>query len=356
MRRTLLLAATALIATLLTVPGVQAQAPAAWTLGDVDSASHWGPKAAQQLSEAVDKATGGKLKITVYPTESLFKGKDSLDAVSKNLAQIYRVAGFHVAGEAQLLELMDLPLFVPWDYEFRVKVWDAVTPLYRDYLKKKYGIYLAGILQAEPRMIYTKTAIKSLADLKGKKIRSAGPTETEFTRALGHDAGFGRAVRDLHRPAAGPARRQLGGRRSALLQQGLRGHQVHLRCRQRRRRLLRDGQREGARRTAGRLAEGADGRAARLRRRAAQGHGGRRHQWPAMADQGRHDRGSGVGRGSRDHAEGRGRDRRQVAEAPRCRRAARSTRRSRPWSTSTTRRRSSHRPCRLALSAQPTGR
>jgi TRAP-type C4-dicarboxylate transport system substrate-binding protein len=156
-----------------------------WTLGDVDSASHWGPKAAQQFSETVDKATAGKLKITVYPTESLFKGKDSLDAVSKNLAQIYRVAGFHVAGEAQPLELMDLPLFVPWDYEFRVKVWDAVTPLYRDYLKSKYGIYLAGILQAEPRMIYTKTAFKSLADLKGRKIRSAGPTETEFTRALG---------------------------------------------------------------------------------------------------------------------------------------------------------------------------
>jgi TRAP-type C4-dicarboxylate transport system substrate-binding protein len=76
-------------------------------------------------------------------------------------------------------------LFVPWDYEFRVKVWDAVTPLYRDYLKSKYGIYLAGILQAEPRMIYAKTAFKGLADLKGRKIRSAGPTETEFTRALG---------------------------------------------------------------------------------------------------------------------------------------------------------------------------
>jgi TRAP-type transport system periplasmic protein len=174
----------ALCAILFAIPIASAQT-VNWTLGDVDSASHWGPKAGQQLSEAVDRATGGKLKITVYPTESLFKGKDSLDAVSKNLAQIYRVAGFHVAGEAQPLELMDLPLFVPWDYEFRVKVWDAVTPLYREYLKKKYGIYLAGILQAEPRMIYAKTAFKGLADLKGRKIRSAGPTETEFTRALG---------------------------------------------------------------------------------------------------------------------------------------------------------------------------
>jgi TRAP-type C4-dicarboxylate transport system substrate-binding protein len=181
----LLLGTAALLAALLAPPAARAQAPAAWTLGDVDSASHWGPKAGQALAEAVDKASGGKLKITVYPTESLFKGKDSLDAVSKNLVQIYRVAGFHVAGEAQILELMDLPLFVPWDYDFRVKLWDAVTPAYREYLQKKYGVYLAGILQAEPRMIYSKAAIKSLADLKGKKIRTAGPTETEFTRAIG---------------------------------------------------------------------------------------------------------------------------------------------------------------------------
>ena len=185
MKRLYLFGAAVLGAALLAAPAARAQAPTNWTLGDVDSASHWGPKAAQQLSETVDKASGGKLKITVYPTESLFKGKDSLDAVAKNLTQIYRVAGFHVAGEQQILELMDLPLFVPWDYEFRVKVWDTVTPMYRDFLKKKYGIYLAGILQAEPRMIYSKAAIKGLADLKGKKIRSAGPVECEFTRAIG---------------------------------------------------------------------------------------------------------------------------------------------------------------------------
>ena len=120
--------------------GALAVAPAAsaanWTLGDVDSASHWGPKSAQMLSETVAKTTDGKFKIAVYPTESLFKGKDSLDAVSNNLAQIYRVAGFHVAGEARILELMDLPLFVPADYDFRVKLWDTLTPLYRDFFKK----------------------------------------------------------------------------------------------------------------------------------------------------------------------------------------------------------------------------
>ena len=163
----------------------QAQEVHNWTLGDVDSPAHWGPTAARKFAESVDKATSGRVKITVYPVESLFKGKDSLDAVSKNLTQMYRVGGLHTAGEERILELLDLPFFVPADYDFRNKVWDALTPMYRDLMQKRFGVYIADIIQAEPRMIYTKADFKTLADLKGRKIRTAGPSETEFTRAIG---------------------------------------------------------------------------------------------------------------------------------------------------------------------------
>lgn len=175
--------AAAFVVTLLAAP-LHAQ-DANWTLGDVDAPSHWGPTAGNGFSEAVEAATDGRLKITVYPTESLFKGKDSLDAVSNGLTQMYRVAGVHVAGEEQVLELLDLPMFLPADYDFRNKVWDALTPMYRDLLSERYGVYLAGILQAEPRMIYTKDPIENLADLSGRKVRSAGPVETQFTSAIG---------------------------------------------------------------------------------------------------------------------------------------------------------------------------
>lgn len=178
------IAAAAAAAALLLIPPLHAQ-ETDWTLGDVDAPSHWGPTAGNKFSEAVEEATDGRLTITVYPTESLFKGTDSLDAVSSALTQMYRVAGVHVAGEEQILELMDLPMFVPADYDFRNKLWDALTPVYRDLLSERYGVYLAGILQAEPRMIYTKEPIDNLADLSGRKLRSAGPVETEFTSALG---------------------------------------------------------------------------------------------------------------------------------------------------------------------------
>lgn len=176
--------AAAFAATLVTASPLNAQ-DANWTLGDVDAPSHWGPTAGNAFSEVVKEATDGRFKITVYPAESLFKGKDSLDAVSNGLTQMYRVAGVHVAGEEQILELLDLPMFLPADYDFRNKVWDALTPMYRDLLSERYGVYLAGILQAEPRMIYTKEPIQNLADLSGRKVRSAGPVETQFTSAIG---------------------------------------------------------------------------------------------------------------------------------------------------------------------------
>lgn len=156
-----------------------------WTLGDVDSPAHWGPTAARKFAQSVEKATAGRVKVTVYPVESLFKGKDSLDAVSKNLTQMYRVGGLHTAGEERILELLDLPFFVPTDYDFRYKLWDTLAPLYRDLLKKRFGVYVVDMHQAEPRMVYAKEAFKSLADLKGRKIRTAGPSETAFTRAIG---------------------------------------------------------------------------------------------------------------------------------------------------------------------------
>jgi TRAP-type C4-dicarboxylate transport system substrate-binding protein len=155
-----------------------------WTLGDVDSPAHWGPTAARKFAESVDKATSGRVKITVYPVESLFKGRDALDAVSKNLTQMYRVGGLHTAGEERVLELLDLPFFVPNDYAFRNKLWDTLVPLYRELLKVRFGVYVADMHQAEPRMVYTKNSFKTLADLKGRKIRTAGPSETEFTRAI----------------------------------------------------------------------------------------------------------------------------------------------------------------------------
>ena len=75
------------------------------------------------------------------------------------------------------MELMDLPLFVPGDTAFRIKLWDALRPLYADLLKKQVQRHLYDVMQLNPRRLYTKTPVETLADIKGLKIRAIGPAD-----------------------------------------------------------------------------------------------------------------------------------------------------------------------------------
>jgi TRAP-type C4-dicarboxylate transport system substrate-binding protein len=86
------------------------------------------------------------------------------------------------------MELMDLPLFVPGDTAFRFKLWDALRPLYADLLKRKYKVHLYDVGQLNPRRLYTKSPVTTLAALKGLKIRAIGPADAGWVRALGAEA------------------------------------------------------------------------------------------------------------------------------------------------------------------------
>ncbi|MHA1564742.1 MAG: TRAP transporter substrate-binding protein [Alphaproteobacteria bacterium] len=137
-------------------------------------------------AKEVEKATKGRLKIAVYPSGSSgFKGPAALDAVSENLVQIAAVWGSHVAGQERIMELLDLPLFVPADIDFRFKLWEALYPDFAKLLSKKYGVRLLDMLSIDPRALYTKQKVTNLSELKGLKIRAIGPADTDFTKAIG---------------------------------------------------------------------------------------------------------------------------------------------------------------------------
>ena len=160
-----------------------------WQAHNLVGTSYWPGALNVQLAKELEQETNGDFKITVMLTASSgIKGPDILDAVSDNLIQFASMWGSHVAGQEQIMELFDLPLFVPWNFKFRVKLWEALTPDFRKLLLKRYNVYVYSIVQAEPRMIYTKKPVKSLADLKGVKIRAMGPVETSFTRGIGATA------------------------------------------------------------------------------------------------------------------------------------------------------------------------
>jgi TRAP-type C4-dicarboxylate transport system substrate-binding protein len=160
-----------------------------WQDHKINPAGFWLTGNEIAFAKKVEEATGGKLKINVFPAGSSgFKDKEALDAVSENLLQMAEVWGGHVAGQEQIMELMDLPLFVPGDTAFRFKLWDTLRPLYSDLLKQKYKVTVYDVGQLNPRRLYTKGPVTTLADLKGLKIRAIGPADAGWVRALGGEA------------------------------------------------------------------------------------------------------------------------------------------------------------------------
>lgn len=160
-----------------------------WQYHTINSIKLWLTANQDAMAKSLNEASGNRVNITVFPAgASGFKGGEVLDAVSDNLLQVAEVWGGHVAGQEQVMELLDLPQFVPGDFEFRKKLWLALHPLFSEYLEKKYDVLVFDIMQINPRRLYTKKPVTTLADLKGLKIRALGLADSEFIKALGGEA------------------------------------------------------------------------------------------------------------------------------------------------------------------------
>ena len=163
-----------------------AVAQVTWRNHQLMPAAFWLVQNENKLAEEIGADSKGQFRIVVLPAASSgYKMGEVLDTVSENLLQMGYVAGGLSAGQEQILELLDLPQFVPGDFEFRKKLWAELLPMYNKLLLDKYDVMAFDVIQYNPRRLYTKREVKRLADLKGLKIRALGPTDGAFIRALG---------------------------------------------------------------------------------------------------------------------------------------------------------------------------
>jgi TRAP-type C4-dicarboxylate transport system substrate-binding protein len=157
-----------------------------WQDHRINAATFWGVANAITASKKIADETQGKLQIRVFPASSSgFKPNESLDAISQNLLNMGAVWGSHVAGQEQVMEMLDLPDFVPGDTEFRFKLWDAMLPLYKAYIEKRYDVVVLDMFTTNPRRLFTKKPVQTLADIQGMKIRAIGPADGAFIKTLG---------------------------------------------------------------------------------------------------------------------------------------------------------------------------
>ncbi|MBE7369945.1 TRAP transporter substrate-binding protein [Ramlibacter pallidus] len=161
----------------------QAAAQTKWDLPAAYPASNFHTENLVQFASDVDKASGGKLKITVHPNASLFKAPEIKRAVQGGQAQIGEILLVNFQNEWQIFGADGLP-FLADSYDSAAKLWRAQKPM----VDKKLGEQGMMVLYAvawPPQGIYTKRTINSANDMKGLKWRAYSPATARIAELVG---------------------------------------------------------------------------------------------------------------------------------------------------------------------------
>ncbi len=163
--------------------GAAAHAQTKWDLPAAYPATNFHTVNLQAFADDVDKASGGKLKITVHANASLFKAPEIKRAVQGGQAQIGEVLLVNFQNEWQLFGADGIP-FLADSYDESAKLWKAQKPFLEKKLAEQ-GMMVLYAVPWPPQGIYSKKPLSSAADLKGVKWRAYSPATSRIAELVG---------------------------------------------------------------------------------------------------------------------------------------------------------------------------
>jgi len=172
----------ALLAATLTLAS-QAFAQVKWDLPAAYPATNYHSENLVQFASDVDKATGGKLKITVHANASLFKAPEIKRAVQQGQAQIGEILLVNYQNEWQIFGADGLP-FLADSYDSAMKLYKAQKPLLDKKLAEQ-GMFVLYAVPWPPQGVYSKKPLNSAGDMKGLKWRAYSPATARVAELVG---------------------------------------------------------------------------------------------------------------------------------------------------------------------------
>jgi len=167
--------------------GIALALPAAaqtkWDMPTAYPASNFHTENLQQFANDVDRATGGKLKITVHANAALFKAPEIKRAVQGGQAQIGEILLVNFENEDPLYGLDGIP-FLATSYSDSLKLYKASKKALDDKFAKQ-GMKVLYAVPWPPQGIYTKRTLASAADMKGLKWRAYSPATSKIAELVG---------------------------------------------------------------------------------------------------------------------------------------------------------------------------
>jgi TRAP-type C4-dicarboxylate transport system substrate-binding protein len=137
--------------------------------------------AATNWAAEIEKRSGGRVKIDIFPAGALTKADQCYEGVVKGVSDLGMSCFAYTRGRFPLLEGLDLPLGYP-DGATATRIANEMVRKYNpEELKDVHMLYVHA---HGPGILASKKPVKSMDDLKGLKIRATG-LSTKIVEALG---------------------------------------------------------------------------------------------------------------------------------------------------------------------------
>ena len=119
----------------------------------------------------IEKRSGGRVKITIYPAGSLTKADQCYEGVVKGVSDLGMSCFAYTRGRFPLLEGLDLPLGYP-NGKAATRIGNEIIQKYKP--EELKDVHLLYVHAHGPGILATKKAVKTMDDLKGLKVRATG--------------------------------------------------------------------------------------------------------------------------------------------------------------------------------------
>lgn len=163
--------------------GASAFSQTKWDLPAAYPANNFHTENLTQFAADVDKASGGKLKITVHSNASLFKANEIKRAVQGGQAQIGEVLLVNFENENPIYGADGLP-FLASSYAESRKLATAQKPIL-DKLLGAQGMQVLYTVAWPPQGVYVNKELTSAADMRGLKWRAYSPATSKIAELVG---------------------------------------------------------------------------------------------------------------------------------------------------------------------------
>ena len=136
-------------------------------------------------AQQVPELSGGKIEVElVSMTDLNMQGPEAFRHLKAGLVDVVDMIANYAAGDAPELDGLDLAGVAP-DVDAEIKAINAYAPTVRAKLETAVGVLPLAMGPSLAQVVWCKGPVKTLADLKGKKIRGSSATVADLVSGLG---------------------------------------------------------------------------------------------------------------------------------------------------------------------------